>query len=86
MITNIVDHRKHTYRWKKVTAIVEPTCHDNSCRDADQADLDESGWIGYDELAETSVLDAILWAQEFPCETTLYLYDLGDGIKEGVWS
>jgi hypothetical protein len=31
MIWNIVDRRKRPYRWKAITAIIEPTYHDNNC-------------------------------------------------------
>ena len=41
MIWNIIDKRTRTYRWKAITAIIEPVSHDNSCADSDQADESE---------------------------------------------
>ena len=80
MIWNIVDRRKRKYRWKAVSAIIEPVSHDNSCDDADQAaELDEE-FFAYDQKAEISLADAVIWAQSLPYAVTLYLYDLGDGI------
>lgn len=38
MLTNIIDHRKRPYRFKKINAVIEPTRHDNTVKDADQAD------------------------------------------------
>lgn len=82
MIMNIVDRRKRQYRWKQITAIIEPTWHDNKCNDSDHAPkwIDEPG-IGYDERASLSLHEAIHWANELPYGVTLYLYDLGQGIN-----
>jgi len=79
-ISNIIDRRKHPHRWKAVTAIMEPTYHDNSVPGADQAEetLDD---IVYDERAEISVAEALIWVQSLPFPATLYLYDLGQGIN-----
>jgi len=63
LIVNIIDHRKHQHRWTKITAIVEPTCHDNSIEDADQAEW-ESDW-SYDEKVETSLEEANEWGNSF---------------------
>jgi len=38
MILNIIDNRKRPYRWKRISAIIEATWHDNSCEDADIAE------------------------------------------------
>jgi hypothetical protein len=81
MISNIIDRRKRQYRWKQVTAIVEPTYHDNSVDDSDQTEVPEPDFFLYDERAAISVGDAIAWALSLPFAATLYLYDLGDGIK-----
>lgn len=81
-LCNIIDHRKRPYRWAHVTAIIEPTVHDNSCMDSDQMGLGGAySGIGYDERADISVAVAVLWAVEHRNVVTLYLYDLGDGIK-----
>jgi hypothetical protein len=80
MIWNIIDRRKHPYRWKAVTAIMEPTYHDNSIAESDQAEetIDD---IIYDERPEISVADAVTWVQSLSFPATLYLYDLGQGIN-----
>ena len=81
MIWNIIDRRKRKYRWKSITAILEPISHDNSCADSDQADEPDEPFASYDQLDETSLADAVTWAQSQPFAVTLYLYDLGDGIR-----
>src|ERR1700760_4621852 len=80
MIWNIVDRRKHEYRWKAITAIVEPTYHDNSCQDSDQAEETVNDLV-YDQRPEISLADAVAWAQSLSFAATLYLYDLGQGIN-----
>jgi len=81
MIFNIVDRRKRQFRWKKITAIVEPTYHDNAVQDSDQAELPEPGFTVYDERAAISLVDAVAWATALPFAVALYLYDLGHGIN-----
>jgi hypothetical protein len=80
MIWNIIDRRRRPYRWKAITAIMEPTYHDNSVADSDQAH-ETTDDIIYDQRAELSVADAVAWVQSLPFPATLYLYDLGDGIS-----
>ncbi len=80
MIFNIIDSRNHPYRWKEITAIVEPTHHDNSVENSDQADISNSDFV-YDERASISLCDAIAWALSLPFGATLYLYDVGNGIN-----
>jgi dTDP-glucose pyrophosphorylase len=79
VIANIIDRRKRRYRWRKITAIVEATYHDNICADSDQAE-DDANAVTYDQREEISLAKAVIWAQAFPSAVTLYLYDLGDGI------
>ncbi len=74
MILNVIDNRKLRYRWKLVNAIVEPTWHDNSSRDADQAEPTE-GELDYEENNKVSVSEAIKWADRLAFPVTLYLYD-----------
>ncbi len=81
VIANVIDNRKHRYRWKQITAIVEPTHHDNSGADSDQAEVPPPGFFPYDQREETSLADAVLWANALPFAVTLFLYDLGDGIR-----
>jgi len=84
MIANIIDRRARRYRWKQITAIVEPTYHDNTVDDSDETEIPEPGFIVYDERAIISVADAIAWAASLPFAATLYLYDLGAGIKSAA--
>ena len=82
MITNILDRRTVLHRWRIIDAVAEATWHDNmppSTLDHDNADADASV-----ELADTfevrsgiSIAEAVVWAQAFPDEVTLYLYDQG---------
>jgi hypothetical protein len=81
MIWNIIDRRKRVYRWKAITAIVEPVWHDNYVADSDQADEDET-FLPYDHRAEISLADAVVWAQSLSFAVTLHLYDLGEGIRK----
>jgi hypothetical protein len=67
------------FRWKQITAIIEPTRHDNGADDADQAD-DKGDSLVYDHRPAISITDAIAWATAIPEDVTLYLYDLGSGI------
>lgn len=78
MIYNVIDRRKHPYRFLKVNAVVEATWHDNSCKNADQIEV-RSG-PAYEEKEHTTVVEAIHWANRFPAPVTLYLYDEDDGI------
>lgn len=79
MLVNIIDRRKHPYRFLKINAIIEPTRHDNRIKDADHAN-GKDNWIGYDEREHIKLIDAIEWAVTFPDELTLYLYDEDSGI------
>jgi hypothetical protein len=78
-ILNIIDRRKRPYRFRKINAVIEPTRHDNRCKDADQAE-GRDNWLGYDEREHISLAEAIEWAATAPDELTLYLYDEDGGI------
>ncbi|MGY3453586.1 hypothetical protein [Bradyrhizobium sp. USDA 4353] len=83
MIFNVIDRRSRPYRWKSVNAIIEAVEHDNSCRDADQADeAPVSEVIDYEERNGLSVSEAVAWANAQRCPVTLYLYD-ADGQTKG---
>lgn len=79
-VVNIIDNRTRRYRSQLITAIVEPACQDNSVKDSDHYPRGPDDW-SYDELPEASVQHAISWAGMKPGATTLYLWDLGDGIS-----
>jgi hypothetical protein len=78
-LCNIIDHRKRPYRFAKINCVAEPTCHDNSVKDADQAERAYKG-IGYDEQEHVSLAAAVVWAQRFDHAVTLYIYDEDSGI------
>lgn len=73
-IMNIIDRRKRPYRFMRINAVIEPTRHDNSCKDSDQADGADD-WIGYGECENIQLADAIEWAEGCSDDVTLYLYD-----------
>ena len=82
-VLNIIDHRKRKYRFLKVNAVIEPTRHDDSCKDADKVEpLIKHEWMGYAEQEHVTVRDAIAWADRHIDDVTLYLYDEDDGIYE----
>jgi len=78
MIWNVIDKRVRPYRWKRINAIAEATCHDNSCRDSDQAESSPDD-IVYAQRESISLADAIAWANSLPGGVTLFLYDEGRG-------
>lgn len=83
MILNIIDGRKRKYRWREITAIFEPTKHDNTCVDSDATQEKENFEcsIGYHEEEKISLADALKCAQASQEYLTVYLYDLGQGIN-----
>jgi hypothetical protein len=79
MIWNIIDSRKSRYRWKRINAIIEPTWHDNHCKDSDQAEKDHDAAI-YEQRVGVSLAEAVEWADAKPYPVTLFLYDEGSGL------
>jgi hypothetical protein len=49
--------------------------------DSDQADEPDGPFPPYDQLDETSLANAVIWAQSQPFTVALYLYDLGEGVR-----
>lgn len=83
MLINIVDHRKHQYRFKKINAVIEPTRHDNRCKNADRAKANpkmDKEWMGYDEKEHVTLNEAFQWASSHSDEVTLYIYDFDGGL------
>lgn len=78
MIWNIVDHRKHKYRWSKIDAVIEDTSHDNAVENSDyvEASTDEA-YVQCEGKAGISIHEAICWAENLPGRVTLFLYDFG---------
>lgn len=83
MITNILDRRTNLHLWRTIDAVAEATWHDNHNPDVegthDNANPAASVELGdtYAVRTSISVADAIVWAQGFADEVTLYLYDAG---------
>lgn len=88
MIANIIDGRKRPYRFLKINAIVEAAWHDNSCKDSDQVLVLPPGAVDdgpdYEEKEHISLSAALVWANSFVNQVTLYLYDEDGGIYEHV--
>lgn len=80
-ILNIIDRRKNDYKWKEITAIFEPTCHDNSVENSDITEHTRYDGIGYDEIEKCSLSEAIQFGEKNINFVTLYIYDLGKGIN-----
>jgi hypothetical protein len=74
MIQNVIDNRKRQHRWERITAVIEPTWHDNSVADADQAEP-AAGEAEYEERSGLSAGEAVAWAQGLPYPVTVYVYD-----------
>lgn len=88
MIFNIIDRRVNKYRWKKITAIIEPVWHDNYQGSKTVGDMysptakmAEAAGIGYHEIPTCSVAIAVDAANELEYPCTLFLYDHGEGIN-----
>lgn len=75
MLCNIIDGRERRYRWQKVKAIIEPTCHDNGIKDSDQAPPHRKTDIVCEDKNGISLNEAISWAEEQTLPVTLFLYD-----------
>lgn len=86
MITNIVDDRKNNKKWNSVYGTIEPTFHDNSCKDADQAivDTDRSG-ICVMTKSPMTLTKLLIWAESFPGENTLYIRNTDPMGKTQGW-
>lgn len=78
-ILNVIDRRKRPYQFRKINAVIEPTRHDNSIKDADRAS-GKDDCIGYDEREHISLTEAVEWAANATGELTLYIYDEDGGI------
>ena len=73
MLCNIVDRRTNHYN-VMCSAIFEPSYHFNHDEGATQFVKDENS-IVFEELAETTVKEAIVFANTLKGEITMFLYD-----------
>lgn len=76
MIYNIIDRRKHPYKFNEIDAIIEATWHDNTCPEADKVEEEDTS-PGYDERRQIPLHEALDWASRHEGKVTLYLYDKG---------
>ncbi len=75
-LANIRDERSRKNRSLKIVAIIEPSCHDNIVKDADQFDWDDPNInTGYAQRSGLSLYEAVCWANEFRFPVTLYISD-----------
>lgn len=79
-ITNIIDNRKHKYRFKKINAIVEAAWHDNSCKDSDQIHPKGDDGPDYEQKEHITLEAAVKWGSSFVTNVTLYIYNEDGGI------
>jgi hypothetical protein len=85
MITNILDRRTHSQLWRTIDAVAEATWHDNAppnTPDHDRAVPDPAHDNVCAARSNLSLAEAVLWAQTFNDDVTLYLYDAG---SKGDW-
>jgi hypothetical protein len=81
MIANIIDKRTNKYDVRCDVAF-EPSCHDNSIKGSTQF-----YWVrafSYDELRNTTIVQAIEFAQQWDFAVTMYVYDLDFLAREGL--
>jgi hypothetical protein len=74
MLRNVIDRRKREFRWLAVDVTAEPTWHDNTCNDADQAERDD-GEPMYAARKNISLSEAVRWVEAMPLPMTLYIFD-----------
>ena len=94
LIFNIQDRRQNKYRWKKITAMIEPIWNENYRSEKSNGDIhkatdeqDAASGIGYHEIPTCSLAMAIEAANELPYPCVLFIYDHGKGInvERHVW-
>ena len=76
MITNIIDHRTNSYN-VRVDVVFEPSQHDNSIEGATQFFWGQD-IFSYDDLCNTTIVEAIEYARKWDCPVTMFLYNLDD--------
>ncbi len=73
MIANIIDKRTNKYDVRCDVAF-EPSWHDNTIKGATQ--FYKVRTFSYDELKNTTVVEAIEFARQWDCSVTMYIYDV----------
>lgn len=75
MICNVVDARSNVYDVRCDVAF-EPSQNDNSIKGATQFTWGQDMYT-YEDLLNTTIVQAIEFARKFGCPMTMYLYDVG---------
>ena len=81
MIANIIDKRSNKYDVRCDVAF-EPSCHDNSIKGATQFYRVRA--FSYDEQRNTTIVQAIEFAQQWDFAVTMYVYDVDVLATEGL--
>lgn len=81
MIANVIDKRSNKYDVRCDVAF-EPSCHDNSIKGATQFYRVRA--FSYDELRNTTIVQAIEFAQQWDFAVTMYVYDVDVLTTEGL--
>lgn len=81
MIANIIDKRTNKYDVRCDVAF-EPSWHDNSIKGATK--FYKVRTFSYDELRNTTIVQAIEFAQQWDCAVTMYVYNLDFLATEGL--
>lgn len=77
MINNIIDNRTNKYNVRCDVAF-EPSWHDNTIEGATK--FTKADLFSYDELFNTTIVDAIAHANQWDCAVTMFLYDPNSGM------
>lgn len=81
MIANIIDKRTNKYDVQCDVAF-EPSWQDNSIPGATQ--FYRVRTFSYDELRNTTIVQAIEFANQWDCSVTMYIYDVDFLAREGL--
>ena len=76
MITNIIDNRTNSYNVNCDVAF-EPSCHDNVIAGATFFSWGDETFT-YDQLTNTTIVQAIEYGNKWDCPVTMYVYDNDD--------
>jgi hypothetical protein len=75
MLANIIDRRSNSYD-VRCDAVFEPSQHDNSTEGSTKFTWG-SEVFDYDEMLDTSIVQAVERCQLWDCPVTMFLYDPG---------
>ena len=81
MIANIIDERTNKYDVRCDVAF-EPSWHDNSIEGATQ--FYRVRVFSYEQLQNTTIVQAIEFANQWDCSVTMYVYDVDFLAREAL--